>query len=397
MAAVAEAYGTPCYVYSRAIIESNYRTYSAAFGHRRHRICYAVKANGNLALLDVLARLGCAFDIVSVGELERVRAAAGNVRTVTFAGVGKTRVELEQALAAEIFCFNVESIEELELLGEAATALGVDAPIALRVNPDVDANTHPYIATGLYENKFGIPIGDAMDIYRRAVALSGLRVAGVACHIGSQLTSIEPIVDAAERVMRLVDALNREDIVIDHIDIGGGLGIAYGDAAPPAIDVYIKAICRIIDPQYEIVVEPGRSVVGEAGALLMRVQYLKKTPLKTFAICDAAMTDLIRPALYQAYHDILPVTAGGEEQRVDVVGPVCETGDFLGRGRDLAVASGDLLAIMDCGAYGFVMASNYNARPRPPEVLVDGRDIHLIRERETLAQLYAGEYRLVSE
>jgi diaminopimelate decarboxylase len=396
MAAVAEAHGTPCYVYSRAVIESNYAAYSAAFDQRRHQICYSVKANGNLGLLDVLVRLGAAFDIVSVGELERVRAAGGDLTTVTFAGVGKTRAELEQALAAEISCFNVESIEELELLAAVATARGVDAPVALRVNPDVDANTHPYIATGLNENKFGIPMPDAMDVYRRAAALAGLRVTGVACHIGSQLTSVGPIIDAAERVMQLVDALDREGIAIDHIDIGGGLGIAYGSATPPAIDAYVKAICSVLDPRYEVVVEPGRSLVGEAGALLTRVQYLKQTPIKTFAICDAAMTELIRPALYEAYHDVLPAVTGREEQRVDVVGPVCETGDFLARGRDLAVARGELLAIMDCGAYGFVMASNYNARPRPAEVLVDGSHIHLVRERETLAQLYAGEHRLTS-
>lgn len=394
MAAIAEAYGTPSYVYSRAIIESNYRAYGSAFGRRKHRICYSVKANGNLAVLDVLARLGSAFDIVSVGELERVRAAGGDLRTVTFAGVGKTRAELEQALAAQISCFNVESNEELELLGAVAVELGVEAVVAVRVNPDVDAHTHAYIATGMNENKFGIAMPDAMDLYRRLAVLPGLRAAGVACHIGSQLTSIGPIVDAAEKIMRLVDALSHEGIVIEHIDIGGGLGINYGAEAPPTIDAYTTAICRALDPRYEIIIEPGRSIVGEAGALLTRVQYLKQTPVKTFVICDAAMTDLIRPALYQAYHDVLPVRAGGEERRVDVVGPVCETADFLARDRDLAVASGDLLALMDCGAYGSVMASNYNARPRPAEVLVDGGDMHLVRERETLDQLHAGEHRL---
>lgn len=397
LASIADAHGTPCYVYSRAIIESNFKAYSAAFGQRRHRICYAVKANGNLAILDVLARLGSAFDIVSGGELERVGAAGGSQQTVTFAGVGKTRAELEQALGAGIACFNVESIEELELLAQVAAALGLNAPVAIRVNPDVDADTHPYIATGLNENKFGIPMADAMDVYRRAAALPSLRVAGVACHIGSQLTALEPIIDAAKRVMKLVDSLNSENIEVDHIDIGGGLGIAYNDESPPAIETYVQAICQMIDPHYEIVIEPGRSIVGAAGALLSRVQYLKQTPQKTFAICDAAMTELIRPALYQAHHNVLPVSIGGEARVVDVVGPVCESGDFLARDRTLAVSSGDLIALMDCGAYGFVMASNYNARPRPAEVLIDRGKIHLARERETGAQLYAGEYRLGRE
>lgn len=395
LAAIADAHGTPCYVYSRAIIESNYKAYSVAFGERRHQICYAVKANGNLAILDVLARLGSAFDIVSSGELERVRAAGGTLQTVTFAGVGKTRRELEQALTANISCFNVESSEELDQLTQVAAAVGRVAPVAIRVNPDVDADTHPYIATGLNENKFGIPMADAIDVYRRVAASPSLRVAGVACHIGSQLTTIEPIVDAAERVMQLVDALNSENIEIEHIDVGGGLGIAYNDESPPAIEAYVNAICKTIDPRYEIVIEPGRSIVGAAGALLSRVLYVKQTPEKTFAICDAAMTELIRPALYQAHHNVLPVNIGGTERVVDIVGPVCESGDFLARDRSLAVSSGDLIALMDCGAYGFVMASNYNARPRPAEVLIDGGEIHLARERETCAQLYAGEHRLL--
>ncbi len=394
LASIADTHGTPCYVYSRAIIESNFKAYRAAFGRRRHRVCYAVKANGNLAILDVLARLGTAFDIVSAGELERVGAAGGNQQTVTFAGVGKTRAELEQALEAGIACFNVESIEELELLAQVAASRGLIAPVAIRVNPDVDADTHPYIATGLNENKFGIPMADAMDVYRRVASFSSLRVAGVACHIGSQLTALEPIVDAAKRVMKLVDSLAGENIEVDHIDIGGGLGIAYSDESPPAIEAYVRGICQTIDARYEIVIEPGRSIVGAAGALLSRVQYIKQTPRKTFAICDAAMTELIRPALYQAHHNVLPVNVGGEEQVVDIVGPVCESGDFLARDRSLAASSGDLIALMDCGAYGFVMASNYNARPRPAEVLIDGGEVHLARERETSAQLYAGEYRL---
>ncbi|TDJ69402.1 MAG: diaminopimelate decarboxylase [Proteobacteria bacterium] len=397
MAAVAEAYGTPCYLYSRSIIEANYRAYAAAFGQRRYQICYAVKANGNLAVLDVLARLGSAFDIVSAGELERVRAAGGDLSSITFAGVGKTRAELELALTAQISCFNVESTDELELLAELATDLGVVASIAVRVNPDVDAQTHAYIATGMNENKFGIPMAHAMDVYRRAARMPSLRIAGVACHIGSQLTSIGPIVDAAEKLMQLVDALTKEGMLIEHIDIGGGLGIAYGTEAPPAIDSYVKAICGALDPSYEIIIEPGRSIVGAAGVLLTRIQTIKHTPVKTFAICDAAMTELIRPALYQAYHEVLPVNTGGDKRTVDVVGPVCESGDFLARERELAVASGDLLALMDCGAYGFVMASNYNARPRPAEIMVDGEEMHLVRERETLIDLYAGEYRLNSD
>jgi diaminopimelate decarboxylase len=282
------------------------------------------------------------------------------------------------------------------MLAEVAAELRVEAPIAVRVNPDVDAKTHPYIATGLSENKFGIPMENALEVYRRVVALPGLRVVGVACHIGSQLTAVEPVVDAAERLMQLVESLTRAGIGIEHIDIGGGLGIGYGSDSPPAIDAYVKAICRVIDPRYEIIVEPGRSVVGEAGVLLTRVLSIKQTLVKTFAICDAAMTELIRPALYQAYHDILPVRAGGDERTVDVVGPVCESGDFLARERDLALVTDDLLALMDCGAYGFVMASNYNARPRPAEVMVDGSEMHLVRMRETAAQLYAGEHRLPS-
>jgi diaminopimelate decarboxylase len=394
MAAVAEAYGTPCYVYSRAVIEANYRAYHTAFAARDHRICYAVKANGNLALLDVLARLGASFDIVSQGELRRVEEAGGDLNTVTFAGVGKTRVELERSLAQRIGCFNVESVEEIELLAAVATGLGVEAPVAVRVNPDVDAKTHPYIATGLNENKFGIPMEQAHAVYQRMAATRGLKIVGVACHIGSQLTSVGPIVDAAERVMGLVRAMAEDGINVEHIDIGGGLGIPYNEEQPPPISVYVEAICRAIDPQYQVVIEPGRSIVGAAGALLAQVHYMKETPTKTFAVCDAAMTELIRPALYQAHHNVLPIIEGGQTRRVDVVGPVCETGDFLARDRDLAISSGDLIAVMDCGAYGAVMASTYNARPRAAEVLVDGKEFYLVRERETLEQLFLGEHRL---
>jgi diaminopimelate decarboxylase len=394
VAAIAEAYGTPTFIYSRAQIEANYREYAAGFGQRAHAICYAVKANGNLAVLDVLARLGSAFDIVSGGELARVRAAGGELATVTFAGVGKLRAEIDQALAAGIGCFNIESAFELDLVSAAAVALGCEAPVALRVNPDVDANTHPYISTGMSENKFGIPMGDAVALYQRAATLPGVRIAGVACHIGSQLTSIEPIVDAAGRVMTLVGQLAANGITVEHIDIGGGLGIAYGTQRPPPIADYVAAICRAIPEPYRIVIEPGRSIVGDAGLLLTRVQQVKSTPAKSFAICDAAMTELIRPALYQAFHPIVPERRGGATRHVDVVGPVCETADFLGRDRELAIEAGELLAIADCGAYAAVMASNYNARPRPAEVLIDAREVHVCRERESVAALFAGERRL---
>ena len=394
VAAIAKAYGTPLFVYSRAKIESNYREYAAGFGQRAHEICYAVKANGNLAILDVLARLGSAFDIVSGGELERVRAAGGELNTVTFAGVGKSRAEIDLALAAGIGCFNIESAFELDLVSAAAVAGGCEAPVALRVNPDVDANTHPYISTGMSENKFGIPMTEAVALYRHAATLPGVRVTGVACHIGSQLTSIAPIVDAAGRVMTLVEQLAADGIDVEHIDIGGGLGIAYGTTPPPRIADYVAAICRAIPEPYRIIIEPGRSIVGDAGVLLTRVQQVKTTPAKSFAICDAAMTELIRPALYQAVHPILPERRDGVVRRVDVVGPVCETADFLGRDRDLVVDSGSLLAVADCGAYAAAMASNYNARPRPAEVIVDGLDVHVCRERESVSALFAGEHRL---
>jgi len=394
LSAIAETHGTPTFIYSRRSIETNYRAYEAGFGDRDHEICYAVKANGNLAVLDVLARLGCAFDIVSGGELERVRAAGGELSSVTFAGVGKTREELELALAAGIGCFNVESNHELDLLAAVARDSGSEASVAMRVNPDVDAKTHPYISTGMSENKFGIPMAAALETYRRAAAIPGIRVAGVACHIGSQLTSLAPIVDAATRVMVLVGELEAAGITVEHIDMGGGLGIAYGTESPPSIESYAQALCAAIPPRYRIVTEPGRSIVGDAGALVTRVQQVKVTPAKEFAICDAAMTELIRPALYQAHHPMFEVRRRPGARQVDVVGPVCETADFLGRERELAIGAGDLLAVADCGAYGAVMASNYNARPRPAEVLVDGDVVHLVRPRETVPELYAAERRL---
>ena len=391
--AVAERYGTPCYVYSRAQIEARFQAYRDAFASRRHQICYSVKANGNLAVLDILGRMGAAFDIVSGGELERVRAAGAPLDSVRFAGVGKTRAEIALAVEAGIACFNVESRAELDLIAAVCKDLTREATIAIRVNPDVDAATHPYIATGLNENKFGIAIDDAMAVYQQAARTPGIQVSGIACHIGSQLTSLGPVTDAVARVMHFLGALQDHDIDIAHIDIGGGLGVAYGTDTPPSIAEYVAAICAGIAPRYEIIVEPGRSIVGAAGVLLTAVQSIKHTPKKTFAICDAAMNDLLRPALYDAYHEIKSVTPNdGEKYRVDVVGPVCESADCLARDRELTLSDGALLAVMDCGAYGFVMASNYNGRPRPAEVLIDGSAMHLIRERETVAGLYHGEH-----
>ena len=391
---IAEQYDTPAFVYSRALLTSNYRAYRRGFGTRKHQICYAVKANGNLAILDVLSDEGAAFDIVSSGELARVRAAGGDPRLVTFAGVGKSADEMAEALAADIRCFNVESVNELEQLDQVARRLGKTARVAIRVNPDVDARTHPYISTGLSQNKFGVPMDDALAVYRRAGQLEGIAITGVACHIGSQLTTVAPIVDAAERVMVLVETLEREGFRIDHVDVGGGLGISYGYAEPPDIERYVHAICAVVPPRYEIVIEPGRSIVGAAGVLLTRVLYVKRTRDKVFAVCDAAMTELIRPALYQAHHDILNLVETDATETVDVVGPVCETADFLAKDRRLTVHEGDYLAVMDCGAYAAVMASNYNARPRPVELLVDGDAVHVARDRESVTQLFAGEYRI---
>jgi diaminopimelate decarboxylase len=392
---IAARFGTPCYVYSRRVLEERFKAYDAAFGRRAHRICYSVKANGNIALLNLLARLGAGFDIVSGGELQRVIAAGGDPGQSVFSGVGKTADEIKAALGAGIGCINVESEAELELIAELAAELGVRAPLSVRVNPDVDANTHPYIATGLRESKFGVPIDAASDIYERAAALPQIEVVGVACHIGSQLTELAPLVDALTRVVVLVGVLQRSGLRLTHIDAGGGLGIGYGRYDAPAIESYVEAITATIGSDFEIVIEPGRSMVGPAGVLLTTVQYVKRTPAKTFAICDAAMSELIRPALYQAEHEVLPVrqpSDGAAGENIDLVGPVCETADFLARDRNLALESGDRLAIMDAGAYGFVMASNYNARPRPPELLVDGDAVHVIRERETISELFAREH-----
>jgi len=392
---IARRWGTPCYVYSRATLERHWRAFDEAFGDRPHLVCYAVKANSNLAVLDLLARLGSGFDIVSVGELERVVKAGGRPDRTVFSGVGKRVDEMERALELGIRCFNVESEAELERLSEVASAQGVEAPVALRVNPDVDARTHPYISTGLKENKFGVPMEEALRLYRRAIELPGLRVSGVDCHIGSQLVELSPFLDALERVLALVDRLEEEGIAIDHLDLGGGLGVRYRDENPPTPAEYAEAVSkRLQGRSFEIFVEPGRAIAANAGVLLTRVEYLKPTEAKDFAIVDAAMNDLLRPALYGSWQEIVPVSLdkGGREGTYDLVGPVCETGDFLGKERRMRLSPGDLLAVRSAGAYGFTMASNYNSRPRPAEVMVDGDQAHLVRERERLEDLWHGEH-----
>lgn len=392
--ALAATYGTPVYVYSRATLTRHFQVMTAALGDQPHLICYAVKANANLAVLDVLARLGSGFDIVSGGELARVLRAGGDPAKVVFSGVGKRAVELEQALSMGIRCFNVESIPELRRLDGVARTHGVTAPVSLRVNPDVDAQTHPYIATGLKDNKFGIPIAEAEAVYRLAAELPGIRVVGVDCHIGSQLTKTAPFVDALDLVLALVDRLSAQGIHLEHLDVGGGLGIRYRDETPPDPATYAAALRqRLAGRSLQLVLEPGRVLVGNAGILLTRVEYLKAQGERHFAIVDAGMNDLLRPALYQAWQEIVPVREHPEqpEQVYDVVGPVCETADFLGKERLLRIAEGDLLAVRSAGAYGFVMASQYNARPRPPELLVDGARVHVARERESVTDLWAGE------
>lgn len=396
LARIAADCGTPCYVYSRAALTASWREFDAAFAPREHLLCYAVKANPNLAVLDVFARLGSGFDIVSGGELARVIAAGGDPRKVVFSGVGKTAAEMREALRANILCFNVESAAELELLNRVAGELGTVAPVSLRVNPDVDAKTHPYIATGLKENKFGVAYTDAVALYRRAHALPHLRIDGVDCHIGSQLTEIAPFIAALERVLALVDALAKDGITIAHIDLGGGLGIRYQSETPPAITEYAHALMQALHnrPQ-KLLFEPGRLLTGNAGVLLTEVLYLKPGQDRSFAIVDAAMNDLMRPALYDAWHDVLPLRQSAATTRqYDVVGPVCESGDFLARNRQLAVNAGDFLAIASAGAYGMSMSSNYNTRPRAAEVMVDGDRFHIVRDRETIAMLIANEHRL---
>jgi diaminopimelate decarboxylase len=391
---LAESYGTPCYIYSRATIERHWRAFDQAFGQHPHLVCYAVKANSNLAVLNVMARLGSGFDIVSAGELERVLRAGGRADRIVFSGVGKTAAELERALEAGIRCFNVESISELERLNRVAGRLGKSAPVSIRVNPDVDAHTHPYISTGLKENKFGIDISSAKDIYRQAADMAHIDVHGVDCHIGSQLTDNTPFIDALGRVLELIDQLAADGISIRHLDIGGGLGIRYQHENPPKPAEYAQAIMQHLgDRDIEVLIEPGRAIVGNAGILLTRVEYLKLGEHKHFAIVDAAMNDLLRPALYSAWQEIIPVRqdSTATARVYDVVGPICETGDFLGKERELAIQEGDLLAVRSSGAYGFGMSSNYNSRPRAAEIMVDGAQAYLIRNRESIDELMAGE------
>ena len=396
--AVAEQFGTPAYVYSRAALEASlgeFHTVLASHAAGQGAlVCYAVKANSNLAILNVFARLGAGFDIVSGGELQRVLAAGADPKKVVFSGVGKTAAEMKLALEAGIFCFNVESAPELERLNEVAGQCGVKAPISLRVNPNVDPKTHPYISTGLKGAKFGVAYDNALALYRRAAALPNIEVAGIDCHIGSQLLDPSPFVEALDRILALVDQLAAEGIAIHHLDLGGGLGIKYNaDQVQPTVAAYLAPLLdKLTGRGLRVVLEPGRRLVGNAGLLLTRIEYLKQGEAKNFAIIDAAMNDLMRPALYEAWHDINPVVPRtGPAQEYDVVGPVCETGDFLGQARPLAAAAGDLLAVMSAGAYGMAMASNYNTRPRAVEVMVDGDRVHLIRQRETVEQLYAGE------
>ncbi|MBW1245306.1 diaminopimelate decarboxylase [Pseudomonas tolaasii] len=393
LSAIAERFGTPTYVYSRAHIEAQYRSFTDALDGVPHLVCYAVKANSNLGVLNVLARLGAGFDIVSRGELERVLAAGGKADKIVFSGVGKTREDMRRALEVGVHCFNIESTDELERLQVVAAEMGVRAPISLRVNPDVDAGTHPYISTGLKENKFGIAIADAEDVYIRAAQLPNLEVLGVDCHIGSQLTTLPPFLDALDRLLALIDRLGECGIYLHHIDLGGGVGVRYRDEEPPLIADYIHAVReRIEGRDLTLMFEPGRYIVANAGVLLTQVEYLKHTEHKDFAIVDAAMNDLIRPALYQAWMNVTAVTPRASEARAyDIVGPICETGDFLAKDRQLAVEEGDLLAVHSAGAYGFVMSSNYNTRGRTAEVLVDGDQAFEVRRRETVAELYAGE------
>jgi diaminopimelate decarboxylase len=393
LADIARRFGTPAYVYSRATLTRHYHAFDKALAGCDHLVCYAVKANSSLAVLQVLARLGSGFDIVSGGELARVLKAGGDPRKVVFSGVGKTAAELRQALLAGIGCFNVESAAELNRLAEIAASLKKRAPVALRVNPDVDPKTHPYISTGLKENKFGIEIAEAERLYLEARALPGIRIAGVACHIGSQLQDLSPYLDALARVLALVDRLQARGIVLEHLDIGGGLGVRYEDETPPSPAELATAVRgHLADRKLKLMLEPGRAIAGNAGVLLTRVEYVKAGAEKSFAIVDAAMNDLLRPSLYDAWHAVVPVKPGaGPERAYDIVGPVCESGDWLARGRRLALAPGDLVAIRTAGAYGFVMSSNYNTRPRAAEVMVDGAQAHLVRAREELEDLMRGE------
>ncbi len=394
LAEIASQYGTPCYIYSRKAIENSWLEFDHALKTQKHLVCYAVKASSNIAVLNVLAKLGAGFDIVSIGEMERVHRAGGRPDKIVFSGVGKRKDEMKAALRAGIKCFNVESVNELIRLNEVAEKMHIHAPVSLRVNPDVDAKTHPYIATGLKENKFGIASKNAVAAYELASALSHITIKGIDCHIGSQITTLEPFKDALLKVLELIDELRQLEITFEHIDLGGGLGINYEDEEPPARGDYIQTIISTLNNEnIELVIEPGRSIVGNAGILLTQVEYLNKSEDHNFAIVDAAMNDLIRPSLYDSWHDIKRVEAvsNAEEKIYDVVGPVCETGDFLGKYRPLRLEHEDLLAICSAGAYGFTMASNYNSRPRVAEVMVDGDQVHEIRRRETIDELMNGE------
>ncbi|MCY4284984.1 MAG: diaminopimelate decarboxylase [Thiotrichales bacterium] len=390
---IAADLGTPCFVYSRAAIERKWREYDEALADIPHWICYAVKANSNLAIIDVLGRLGAGFDIVSGGELERVRAARAPAARVVFSGVGKRDDEMAAALEAGVGCFNVESVPELDRLAAIAAAAGKRAPVSLRVNPDIDARTHPYITTGLSENKFGIPAADVRGLYARAAAHPSLEVCGIDCHIGSQLAEIEPYLAALDRLLVLMDTLAGDGIRLAHLNLGGGLGIRYRNESPPPPAALAGAIAeRLAGREIMLMLEPGRSIVGNAGVLLTRVEYLKHNGSKRFAVVDAAMNDLIRPALYDAWHDIVPVRPrDGVPEPYEIVGPVCESGDFLARARPLVLEPGDLLAVHSAGAYAFVMSSNYNTRPRAAEVMVDGDRYHVVRKRERVCELFAGE------
>jgi diaminopimelate decarboxylase len=392
---IAAEFGTPCYAYSRAALTDAFMRFDAAFSGRSHLVCYAVKANSNLAVLDLFARLGSGFDIVSGGELARVLAAGGDPAKVVFSGVGKSSEEIRLGLAAGIRCFNVESEDELTRIDRVAAAMGKRAPVSFRVNPDVDPRTHPYIATGLRQSKFGIAYTEAPILYARARALEHVEIVGIDCHIGSQLTDIAPIAEALRRISDLVAGLEADGIPLAHIDVGGGLGIRYESEAPPDVREYARAVMNAFpDPGKELVFEPGRLLTGNAGLLLTRIEYIKPGIERNFAIVDAAMNDLMRPALYDAWHEVLPVLAGDATGIYDVVGPVCESGDFLAKGRCLPAREGELLAIMSAGAYSMSMASNYNTRPRPAEVMIDGDRIHLVGERESVAELFSRERRL---
>ena len=393
LAEIAERFGTPCYIYSRAALEAALDEFLVELDGIDAQVCYAVKANSNLAVLNVFARRGAGFDIVSAGELKRALAAGADPRKIVFSGVGKSREEMAFALKTGILCFNVESAPELERLNEVAGSLGVRAPISLRVNPDVDAKTHPYISTGLKENKFGVAYEDALKIYQRAAALSHIDVTGIDCHIGSQLLDPAPFAEALDKLLLLVDQLGASGISLHHIDLGGGLGIRYQNDEAPTVKSYLRPLLQKLKGRpLKILLEPGRRLVGNTGVLLTRVEYLKPGEIKNFAIVDAAMNDLARPALYDAWHDIVPVRPRDTDPRDwEIVGPICESGDFLGHSRSLAIQPGDLLAIMSAGAYGMAMSSNYNTRPRAAEVMVDGDQAFLVRRRETVEELYALE------